>query len=161
MRYETKNITNAYDDCRNEQQFKMRWISFNRPFWKKLWCIETEETVAGFPDVLGIDFEGKAHFFEFKISDSKGNIKFQPTQPAFYRMNSDINVSVIALSRKKGFLQFWVHFKPKYLFDGNMLNGKATVNLDSMVNYISYHNLWNDNNFEFSSYLTENNGGTK
>lgn len=145
MIYNTTNVTEAYKNCKNEQQFKMAWVSLNKRFWKKLWCIETEETVAGFPDVMGIDEDNHIHLFEFKITDKTGRFKFQPTQPAFYRQNRDIPISVVVLNRKQGTLESWIHFKSHYLFDGNLLSVKATATVEAVLGYIHFNNLYDDN----------------
>ena len=74
-----------YIDCQNEQQFKMKWLKINGlPNFTKF-CIETEETVKGFPDAMFIDNDTKQTWFaEFKFTKT-GKIKFQPTQPSFYK----------------------------------------------------------------------------
>lgn len=108
-----------YSECRSEQAFKMEWIRRNRNKFLKLFCIETEETVKGFPDVLAIqgvpvlDEEGNVKaeiqtpvFIEFKIAKN-GRIKFQPTQPAFYKANKELNIQVCALCEHKG--KFYIH----------------------------------------------------
>lgn len=89
-----------YIGCQNEQQFKMKWLKINElpkiiPF-----CIETEETVKGFPDVLCIDKETKqSYFLEFKFTKS-GKIKFQPTQPAFYKKHYYLPIKIIAYNER-------------------------------------------------------------
>ena len=46
--------TKEYIDCKTEQPFKIRYIAnnFGKLKHTKAFCIETEETVAGFPDVI-------------------------------------------------------------------------------------------------------------
>ena len=34
MVYDTINVTEAYKNCKNEQQFKMAWVSLDKRFWK-------------------------------------------------------------------------------------------------------------------------------
>lgn len=89
-----------YTDCQNEQQFKMKWLKINElPNFTKF-CIETEETVKGFPDVMFIDNDTKqAHFAEFKFTKT-GKIKFQPTQPAFYKKYNGLPITIIAYNAK-------------------------------------------------------------
>ena len=103
-----ENVTDDYAHCKDEQEFKKLYtISRLRQreavtAKQKLFCIETEETVAGFPDVMELTtFCGKttARFFEFKISDARGNIKFQPTQPSFFKQNYELDIKVIAYNR--------------------------------------------------------------
>ena len=89
-----------YIGCQNEQQFKMKWLKINELPKIISFCIETEETVKGFPDVLCIDKETKqAYFLEFKFTKS-GKIKFQPTQPAFYKKHYYLPIKIIAYNER-------------------------------------------------------------
>lgn len=123
-----------YDKCKDEQEFKMKYIRENlKSPYCKVFCIETEETVKGFPDVMVIvtGEDNTAFFFEFKVSDKSGNIKFQPTQPAFYRANPELKVRVIAYNRKSGFVH---SFRANDIFikgSPYALNSKAKVNLNN------------------------------
>ena len=145
MNYQTVNLTSLYADCRTENAFKNKWIKRNKHFWKKMWCIETEETVPGFPDVLAVDGNGKVHLIEFKVSDKRGVIRFQPTQPAFYKMNMDIPIHVVALTRKKGSCEGWVHFKSSYLVEGNLIRERGEVLIASVLDYILMNELYVEN----------------
>lgn len=122
-------------DCQNEQQFKMKYIKeILKKLFDEVFCIETEETVAGFPDVMCLKHDEETnewivHFFEFKISNKSGKIKFQPTQPAFYKKHPDLNISVVALNRKNGKVE---KFLTDFLFVEECsycLNEKAEVQL--------------------------------
>lgn len=98
-----------YLDCVSEQQFKLQYIknSFAKLERTKTFCIETEETIAGFPDVMTLvcsNCENLARFYEFKFSDRFGRIKFQPTQPSFYKRNPEMEVTVVAYNKKTGVL---------------------------------------------------------
>ncbi len=106
--YTIGNVSDDFVKCVDEQAFKKLYC-FLRLRQKecknqKIFCIETEETVAGFPDVMelltGGVFPVVLHLYEFKISDRYGIIEFQPSQPAFYRSNEDLKVQVIAYNRK-------------------------------------------------------------
>lgn len=89
-----------FSDCKTEQAFKMLYVkTVLKPIYQYVFCIETEETIKGFPDVMCITKEGKVRFFEFKYTHSN-KIKFQPTQPAFYRQCPDLDVWVIAYKAK-------------------------------------------------------------
>lgn len=104
-----------YSKCRNEQEFKKLFLkSAKNKQDFCIFCIETEETVKGFPDVLCITkSDDKASFEEFKYTKT-GRIKFQPTQPAFYKKYSTLPIVVIAYNAKTD----KVHcFKPHELFD--------------------------------------------
>ena len=93
--------TDEYADCMYEQDFKNRYIknNFAKLEHTKTFCIETEETVAGFPDVMTLSYGNVARFYEFKFSDRFGKIKFQPTQPSFYRRNPEMEITVIAYNK--------------------------------------------------------------
>ena len=97
------NVTDTYLTCKDEQDFKKLYCiaELKKKYQdcvQRIFCIETEETVAGFPDVMEllIDRTIRAHFYEFKFSDRRGNIKFQPTQPAFYKMYPEMEICVVA-----------------------------------------------------------------
>lgn len=101
--YVIDKATDTYLTCKEEQDFKKLYIvsEIKKKYQgtvQKIFNIETEETIAGFPDAMEllIDSTIRAHFYEFKFSDRRGNIKFQPTQPAFYKMNPEMEICVIA-----------------------------------------------------------------
>jgi hypothetical protein len=107
--YLISNVSDTYAGCENEQQFKKLYcvteLKKQNP-GQKIFNIETEETVAGFPDVMELWTANlqagsctQAFFYEFKISDLSGSIKFQPTQPAFYKHNSELPIKVVAYNR--------------------------------------------------------------
>lgn len=104
-----------YLDCFDEQKFKMKYIKEALP--KKdytAFCIETEETVKGFPDVLVIDKKsGLISFQEFKFARG-GKVVFQPSQPAFYKAHPEMNIYVVAFDPKKQFIHV---FNVKTMFD--------------------------------------------
>lgn len=99
-----------YSKCSNEQQFKMACIRnmkkqnlINKIDNVSLFCIETEETVLGFPDVMQLTCtkdKNVCEFYEFKFSNDKGWIHFQPAQPAFYRMNPGMKITVVAYNKQ-------------------------------------------------------------
>lgn len=105
--YVIDKATDTYLTCKDEQDFKKFYCvaELKKKYEntvQKIFCIETEETVAGFPDVIELTtFCGKttARFFEFKISDNRGNIKFQPTQPSFFKQNYELDIKVVAYNR--------------------------------------------------------------
>lgn len=86
----------SYNKCKNEQDFKMTWFKRFKKYYADMFCIETEETVGGFPDVMALGYNQQAHFFEFKFTKT-GKIKFQPTQPAFYKAHNTMDITVLAL----------------------------------------------------------------
>jgi hypothetical protein len=57
--------------------------------------IETEETEPGFPDVLSLQPSGY-RLTEFKVSDRNGVVKFQKSQPRFYRWHPDLVIDIMA-----------------------------------------------------------------
>lgn len=90
-----------YSKCKSEQEFKMKFLKNaknKQDFY--CFCIETEETVKGFPDVLCVEKNtDKASFEEFKYTKT-GKIKFQPTQPSFYKRYSTLPICIVAYNVK-------------------------------------------------------------
>lgn len=89
---------------KNEQQFKMKFIEKSTErgaFGDKYFCIETEETEPGFPDVMKLTYENKASFFEMKLADSEDNFKVQRTQPLFYLNHRDLDITILVWSNKR------------------------------------------------------------
>ena len=89
-------------NIKNEKEFK-RYLMNNLKDTKNLLAlfeIETEETLLGSPDVLAITRENRAVLYEFKYSNKQGVIKFQPTQPAFYKANKELDIEIIALDTR-------------------------------------------------------------
>ena len=122
--------TADYSKCKNEQEFKMLFLKSapnKKDFY--MFCIETEETVKGFPDVLCIHKETDlASFEEFKYTKT-GKIKFQPTQPAFYKKYSTLPIIVVKKKKKTDKVHF---FKTHELFDKESpyyMNEKSEVDL--------------------------------
>lgn len=126
-----------FSDCKDEQQFKMKYIrEVLKPQFERVFCIETEETVRGFPDVMCLEGNtvhsclAHAFFLEFKYSNAQGKIKFQPTQPAFYKAHNEVmNIMIVAYNKKTNKVhEFWA----SCLFDKNNhyhMNEKAEVQL--------------------------------
>jgi hypothetical protein len=81
----------------SERQFKKAIIRF----WEDtgrvddVLEIENEEKAPGMPDVLCFA-EGKCTLVEFKLSDSKSVIKFQRTQPLFYKQHPSLCIRILA-----------------------------------------------------------------
>ena len=120
---------------KNEQKFKMKYIkTILQTQCDEVFCIETEETVKGFPDVMCLMGREEAcpvaFFYEFKFSNAQGKIKFQPSQPAFYKAhNSNMKIMVVAYNRRTNRVS---EFTASCLFNKNSpyhLNEKAEVNL--------------------------------
>lgn len=121
--------TDYYNKCQNEQQFKMAWLKKRSGDGFTRFPIETEETVKGFPDVLVINpYDSTCNFKEFKFTKT-GKIKFQPTQPAFYRAHPELKIYVVAYNAKTGVVH---EFGVGCLFNKNSkyyMNDKAEVDL--------------------------------
>lgn len=106
--YKISSINNDYTICNSEQHFKKLYCVNEikkQNDMQKIFCIETEETVAGFPDVMetmtiSARSYTQVNFYEFKFSSKNGVIKFQPTQPAFYKKNSELNIKVVAYNNQ-------------------------------------------------------------
>lgn len=89
---------------KSEQEFKTAWIkcTLERSVpYTKFFCIETEETEPGFPDVMKLDMHQHASFYEMKIADGKDFFILQHTQPLFYRNHSDMEIVVLVWSNKR------------------------------------------------------------
>ena len=112
----------------NEQSFKMAYLKL-KPKDLTCLCIETEETVKGFPDVMIVDGWNTVSFEEYKYTKT-GVIKFQSTQPAFYKKHKKFVIFVVAYNAKSK----KVHYFPvEELFtEGSpyKLSNLATVDLN-------------------------------
>jgi hypothetical protein len=90
---------------RREQDFKTWWMKFVRESSlfppRAIFEIETEEKEPGFPDVLLIDSEGYAIFYETKVAYKGGRFEFEPTQPKFYRAHPNLAIYVVVLDKEK------------------------------------------------------------
>lgn len=116
-----------------EQEFKMEIIRL----WKKsgifkyIFCIETEETEPGFPDVLCVKKDGSTLYFEFKVTDTKGKIKFQRSQPRFYKTHKDLAIHLFVYDNSNDKNTFYdVPIKKVTPF----LKTKLEVYLDEILN---------------------------
>lgn len=86
---------------KSEQEFKKDFIKkmIERDYaGVRYFCIETEETEPGFPDVMRLDFKNVADFYEMKITDSKNCFELQRSQPLFYMNNPDLVIHVVVWS---------------------------------------------------------------
>lgn len=122
------DIVEKYAKCKDEQSFKMMWLKENQSPNFYRFCIETEETVKGFPDVMEINkFDLTTTLIEFKFTKT-GRIKFQPTQPAFYWAHPELVVSIVAYNAKTKQLHLFgagaLFLEGKY-----KMNEKAEVDL--------------------------------
>lgn len=117
-----------YAKCKDEQSFKMMYLKENQTDNFYRFCIETEETVKGFPDVLAINkFDLSTVMYEFKFTKT-GKIKFQPTQPAFYKSHPELAINIVAYNAKtKQFHQFGAG--ALFLEGRYKMNEKAEVDL--------------------------------
>jgi hypothetical protein len=59
-------------------------------------CIESPGTAPGFPDVIHLTNYGAYRLYEFKVSNARSVIKFEKTQPLFYRKHPYLNVTILA-----------------------------------------------------------------
>lgn len=122
--------TADFTKCKDEQQFKMLFLKhIPKKEGFNYFCIETEETVKGFPDVLAVHKETYvASFMEFKYTKT-GKIKFQPTQPAFYKKYKDLVIMIVAYNAKTNKVHTFI---TDSLFDKGSLyymNERAEVDL--------------------------------
>jgi hypothetical protein len=81
-----------------EERFKQDYIRASEALgaeWS-YFCIESPGTAAGFPDVIALNARGNYRLIEFKVSDYRGVIHFQNTQPLFYRKNGGLDIKILA-----------------------------------------------------------------
>ena len=118
-----------YAKCKDEQSFKMKYLKETESRDYTTFCIETEETVKGFPDVIRIsNIDKTITLIEFKFTKT-GKIKFQPTQPAFYKKYYHLPVKIVAYNAKTKCLH---QFMKEHLFwkdSSYEMNEKAEVDL--------------------------------
>lgn len=120
---------------KDEQELKM-WFMKRRfePLKKNIYsfCIETEETCAGFPDVMITEKStSETTFYEFKHSHDSNSVKFRPAQPAFYKKHDKMNIYIIAYNSRSGCVHM---FTPEEMFDKNspyFMSENGTVNLEN------------------------------
>ena len=121
-------LTLKEKDFKNEQQFKMAFLKLKSKDLTCI-CIETEETIKGFPDVMVIDEQNIVYFEEYKYTKT-GTIKFQSTQPAFYKKYKKFVIFIVAFNAKSN----KVHYFPvEELFTKGSpykLSDVATVDLN-------------------------------
>lgn len=79
---------------KNEADFKRDFVEELRKAGGTPFCIESEETEPGFPDVLDVK-NGEALFFETKITDRHGIFKMQKSQPRFYKTYPNLHIYVV------------------------------------------------------------------
>lgn len=121
--------TEKYVDCKNEQEFKMMYLKENKDKDWYDFCIETEETVKGFPDVMLIEKQSRVCiFYEFKFTKT-GKIKFQPTQPAFYKLHHSLVITIVAYNAKTKTLHKFGALNLFNLGSRYSMNEKAEVDL--------------------------------
>lgn len=83
-------------EFRDEQDFKtwcMGYLKHNKS--DVVFEIENEEKEPGFPDLLRVEFTGRAFFFEIKVARKGGRFKFESTQPRFYKSHPTLNIQVM------------------------------------------------------------------
>lgn len=83
-----------------EQEFKTEMIRCKRLLHpeRTYFEVENEEKEPGFPDVIEVFENQRSVFVEYKVSDEKGIIEFQKSQPLFYRRNRQLDIRIIAWS---------------------------------------------------------------
>ena len=121
-----------YKDCSSEQEFKMEWIRRHRKEYSRVWCIETEETCGGFPDVLCIRKDGRAELCEFKKAKAGDVISFEPTQPAFFMANAPaVPIRVVAMRTDGSCMEF----SASRMMKSGLMKGRR-LDLDMMAAYL-------------------------
>lgn len=57
--------------------------------------VENEEKEPGFPDLLAVNANCYL-MIEFKVSDMKGVVAFERSQPLFYKRHPDLRITILA-----------------------------------------------------------------
>jgi len=98
--------------------------------FKKVFCIETEETAPGFPDVIAsVDGFSTWEFIEFKVARTNNKIEFKKSQPRFYRTHPSLPITIFAYNNKSGKIS---HFPASSIFDKSsmfFMNDKREVTI--------------------------------
>lgn len=116
------------DEARFKKETTEKWLkSF---VFKKVFCIETEETEPGFPDVMAsVDGFSTWEFIEFKVARTNDKIKFQKSQPRFYKTHQSLPITIFAYNNKSGRIS---HFPALSIFDKTstfFMNDKREVTI--------------------------------
>ena len=83
-------------EFRDEQDFKTWCMGYIKQHKSDVvFEIENEEKEPGFPDLLRVDFMGRAFFYEIKVARKRGRFTFESTQPRFYKSHPMLNIMVI------------------------------------------------------------------
>lgn len=101
------NKMQIHTEFKNEQDFKswcMGYVCSDKS--DTVFEIENEEKEPGFPDLLKVDFMGRAFFFEIKVARKGGRFKFESTQPRFYKIHPMLNIMVLVWDAEKHIVYF-------------------------------------------------------
>jgi hypothetical protein len=84
----------AGEEARFKRDVLRAWEAL-RDGWK-YFCVESPGTADGFPDVVCLSEAGEYWLCEFKVSDERGVVHFQRTQPLFYKKNAGLRMAALA-----------------------------------------------------------------
>lgn len=94
-------------EFRDEQDFKTWCMGYLKQDKSDVvFEIENEEKEPGFPDLLRVDFMGRAFFYEIKVARKGGRFKFESTQPRFYKLHPNLNIQVIVWDAEMHIVHF-------------------------------------------------------
>lgn len=94
-------------EFQDEQDFKRWCIGFVRQnTTDTVFEVENEEKAPGFPDLLKVDYLGRAFFYEIKFARKGGRFKFESTQPRFYKLHPNLNIQVIVWDAEMHIVHF-------------------------------------------------------
>ena len=94
-------------EFQDEQDFKrwcMGYVCTDKS--DTIFEVENEEKAPGFPDLLKIDYLGRAFFYEIKFARKGGRFKFESTQPRFYKLHPNLNIQVIVWDAEMHIVHF-------------------------------------------------------
>jgi hypothetical protein len=120
---------------RNEADFKRAVIkTWQQDFLYRVIEIENEEKAPGMPDVLLISRKLPAILTEFKVADQNGDIKFQRTQPLFYKQHEDLLIGILAWDRCRAVL-----IEPSEIIDCHSLSFRIPNVINQIEDAHSLH----------------------
>jgi len=113
---------------KDEAEFKRAYLRFCQEETPKTvrFEIENEEKTPGMPDILSIS-DKRAFFTELKVSDKKGVIKFEKSQPLFYKRYGGV-IDIIILAWDKRFNRI-IRIEPEEIVSAKSLRLKIPEKL--------------------------------
>ena len=89
---------------KNEAEFKKAFLAKMRQKHKNItfFEIENEEKSPGMPDIIATSYEAPSVWTEIKYAGKDGKIKFQPSQPLWYKQNKTLRIQIVVWDSRRG-----------------------------------------------------------